>query len=392
MSDKPLNYAMIGGGTGSFIGAVHRKAAALDAQARLVAGAFSSSPERSLASAREIGVPEDRAYASYEDLIERERARKGDDRVDFVSIVTPNDTHFPIAKACLEAGFDVVLDKPATHTSVQADELAAIAAERGLVCCVTYNYSGNAMIRQASEMVATGTLGAIRKVFCEYHQGWLATPLEATGMKQAAWRTDPARAGLGGALGDIGTHAENLMTFVTGLEIGALCADLTSFVPGRQLDDDAAVLVRFKERDGVHAKGVLTCSQVCPGAGNDLVLRVYGDAGGLVWRQQTPETLEFTPVVEGGEGQTQVITRGGHGVSKRAAAASRIPAGHPEGYLEAFANIYLGAIELMRADREGREPGILGKDTPTIVEGARGVRFVEKCVESSHGGVSWVEC
>lgn len=378
---RPLRYAMIGGGTGSFIGAVHRKAAALDAQATLVAGALSSTPQRALESARDIGIPEDRAYPSWQDLLERESAKPRDERPDFISIVTPNDTHHPIARAALEAGFHVVLDKPATHTSAQADDLAALAKANDLLCAVTYNYSGNPMVRHAAQMIADGDLGAIRRINVEYHQGWLATPLEQTGMKQAQWRTDPKRAGLGGALGDIGTHAEHLMAFITGLEIDALCADLSSFVEGRRLDDDASVLLRFHNG----AKGVLTCSQVCPGEDNNLSIRVYAEKGSITWRQQSPEQLLVGAI----DAPTRTLVRGGPDLSPRATLASRIPAGHPEGYIEAFANIYLGVIEAIRCRRAGAPPSGLAAEVPTIEDARRSVRFIELCVESAAQGAAW---
>ncbi len=379
-----MNYAMIGGGKDSFIGAVHRKACALDGRARLVAGAFSSTPERSMESAREIGVPEDRAYGSWQELLSAEADREKHGRVDFVSIVTPNHLHFEPAKAALEAGFHVVCDKPFTVHPGQAEELIALADTHNLVCAVTYNYTGFPMVRHAAELVRTGQLGTIRKVFVEYHQGWLATPLESTGMKQAAWRTDPAKAGLGGSLGDIGTHAENLVSFVTGLEIESLCADLTSFVPGRELDDDASVLLRFADS---MAKGVLTCSQVCVGEGNELSLRVYGDQAGLTWNLHDPDTLTVAPL----EGDPVTLTRGGESLSDRAKAATRLPPGHPEGFIEAFANIYLGAIEAIDAKRAGRAPKGLGAEIPTAADGLRGVRFVETCVASAREGSRWVE-
>lgn len=379
-----LPYAMIGGGTGSFIGAVHRKAAALDGRLRLAAGAFSSTPERSRASAAEIGIAPDRAYGTWQQLIEAEAARTGPDRIAFVTIVTPNHLHFAPVKAALQAGLHVVCDKPFTVNVGQAEELAGLARDRGLVCAVTYNYSGYPMVRHASELVRTGMLGQVRKVFVEYHQGWLATPLEATGMKQAAWRTDPAQAGAGGSLGDIGTHAEQLVRFVTGLEIGSLCADLTAFVHGRQLDDDAAVLLRFNDS---LAKGVLTCSQVCIGEGNNLSLRVYGETGALTWRQERPDELVLAAL----GGEPRLLTRGSEGLGKRAKAATRLPPGHPEGFLEAFANLYAGVAEAIEAKRAGREPGPLARELPTAHDGLAGVRFVEACTSSAAAGSAWVE-
>lgn len=370
---KRLRYAMIGGGIGAFIGEVHRKAIALDGSAELVAGALSSSPEKSKQSAEQLGLNPDRSYGTYQELFERESQR--DDRVDFVSTVTPNDTHYPIAKMALEHGFHVVLDKPATHTSEQARELALLARSKGLLCFVTYNYTGYAMVRQAAAMVREGQLGTIRKVFVEYHQGWLASDLESSGQKQASWRVDPERAGLGGALGDIGTHAENLASFVTGLEIESVHADLSAFVPGRALDDDASVLIRY----GGGAKGVLTASQICIGEGNGLTLRVHGDTGSLWWRQETPDELRFCAL----DANPVIYSRGGADLHEDATISSRIPQGHPEGYLEAFANIYRGVVDAIKAERTGEKPSRLAELVPSIADGERGVRFVEMCVHSA---------
>ena len=367
-----LSYAMIGGGIGAFIGEVHRRAISLDDQAALVAGAFSSTPEKSKQSAEQLGLDPDRSYGSYQELFERESQRA--DRVDFVSIVTPNDTHYPIAKMALEHGFHVVLDKPATHTSEQAQELAQLARAKGLLCCVTYNYTGYPMVRQARAMIELGMLGTIRKVYAEYHQGWLANDLEASGQKQASWRVDPKRAGLGGALGDIGTHAENLVSFVTGLEPASMQASLHAFVPGRALDDDASVMIRFT--NGAHA--VLTASQICIGEGNGLTLRVHGDKGSLWWRQETPDELRFASLDQ----NPTIYSRGGPDLHDDATISTRIPQGHPEGYLEAFANIYKGAIDTIIAMRDATAPTRMAKLIPTIDDGLQGVRFVEKCVQS----------
>lgn len=383
---KPLKYGMVGGGQGAFIGAVHRMACALDQQAVLVAGALSSSPERSLASARDLGLSPDRSYPSWQEMLRTERARPAADRLDFVSIVTPNDSHYPIAKAFVEAGFNVVLDKPMVHTSEQATELVAAVERAGVVFAVTYNYTGYPLVKEAARLVRTGALGTIRKVFVEYHQGWLATRLEETGQKQAGWRTDPARSGVAGAVGDIGSHAENLVSTITGLRIESLCAEATTFVPGRRLDDDAAVLLRFHGG----ARGVLTCSQVCIGEENNLSIRVYGTAGALAWRQEEPNRLEFTAA----EGPRQVITRASGSVGPEAAAATRLPAGHPEAFIEAFANVYRGVFEAIRArPKAGSARGAPGETRisyPTVLDGARGVRFIERVIESSHAGSSWV--
>ena len=378
---RPLRYAMIGGGVDAFIGAIHRHAAALDARAVLAAGALSSTPERSLESAKALGLPPDRSYESYEQLIERETARPEPERVDFVSIVTPNHLHHPIAKACLQAGLHVVCDKPFTMTSAQSAELRDLATSTGLVCAVTYNYTGYPLVREMRSLIESGAIGPIRKVYAEYHQGWLATDLESSGMKQASWRTNPEQAGIAGALGDIGTHAENLVSFVTGLEIESLCADLTSFVPGRPLDDDASVLLRFKGG----AKGSLTCSQVCVGEENNLTLRIFGETGGLIWRQENPNVLERTSLA----GDRTLITRGGDR-SPTTNAATRLPPGHPEGFIEAFANVYRGVCDAIEAKRAG---GGVDTDnlTPTAHDGWRGVRFVELCVQSARDGASWIQ-
>lgn len=381
MSGNGLTYAMIGGGTGSFIGAVHRMAIALDGSARLVAGAFSSTPERSKESAAALGVDAERAYGDFAELVERESARE--DAVDFVVIVTPNHVHYEAAKACLEAGFHVVCDKPFTVTSAQARELRELAESKKRLCAVTYNYSGYPMVREAAELVRSGAIGAVRKCFVEYHQGWLSTDLAATGQKQASWRADPAKAGLGGALGDIGTHAEQLLRFVTGLEIESLCADTTSFVPGRVLDDDASVLMRLSGS----AKATLTASQICVGEANGFSIRVYGETGGLAWRQETPEQLVRTAL----DGSKTILSRGIEPLSSRATTASRLPSGHPEGFIEAFANIYRGVVEHIHAERSGSAPGGMAMQLPLAQDGERGVRFVEACVQSGKGEAVWVE-
>ena len=367
-----LRYAMIGGGVGSFIGAVHRKAIALDGAARLVCGAFSSTAERSRQSGIELGLDPSRAHADHRALLEAEAGN-----IDFVVIVTPNDSHFQIARDCLEAGVPVVCDKPFTTTSEQARELAGLARAKGVPCVVTYNYTGYPLVRHAAEIVSSGVLGGIRRSIFEYHQGWLATPLEQTGMKQAAWRTDPARAGLGGALGDIGTHAENLLCFVTGLEVQALCARLESTVAGRALDDDAAILMRMSNG----STATLSASQICVGEHNGLTLRVYGERGGLQWRQERPDEL----VVHRLDQPSQTLVRGGPGLGERARLATRIPSGHPEGYLEAFANLYAGVAELLT-----KGSGPLAAELPGPREGARGVRFIELAVESSRTG-GWLD-
>ncbi|WP_038200316.1 Gfo/Idh/MocA family protein [Xenophilus azovorans] len=381
---KRLRYAMVGGGQGAFIGAVHRKALALDGQAELVAGALASTPERAHASGRELGLADDRNHADWQALLDDELKRPADERIDFVSIVTPNHLHYPVAKAFAEAGLHVVCDKPLVHTSEQAAELARIVERSGSVFGVTYNYGGYPMVREARALVQSGAIGDIRKVVVEYHQGWLATKLEDGGdNKQAAWRTDPARSGAAGALGDIGSHAENLVATVTGLETERLCADLGTFVPGRRLDDDASMLLRF--RGG--ARGVLVVSQIAAGCENGLRLRVFGTTGTLDWRQEEPNTLLHAPL----DGPPRLLTRGSPWLSESARLATRLPAGHPEGFIEAFANVYLGVIAHIRALQQGAAPDPMLADYPTLADGARGVRFIERALESAASVQKWTD-
>lgn len=371
MSKRVLRLGMVGGGKDAFIGAVHRMAAALDGEYVLLAGALSSSPAKSVESGVAMGLAKDRSYPTWREMIRGEMARAAGDRIEVVSIVTPNSSHFEIAMGCVEAGLHVVCDKPLVVDSEQAEKLVAAVKKAGVVFGVTYNYTGYPLVRQAAAMVKRGELGEIRKVFVEYHQGWLATSLEKEGQKQAAWRHDPKLAGAGGAIGDIGTHAENLVATVTGLEIESLCADLTSFGPGRKLDDDASVLLRF--RGG--AKGVLTASQVCVGEQNNLTLRVHGTKGSLSWRQEEPNAMTWHKL----DGTTQVLSRAGAGLDERAAKATRLPPGHPEAFIEAFANVYRGVASAVRGENG---------EFPSVEAGARGVRFVERVVESRG---SWVK-
>jgi len=378
-----LKYGMVGGGQGAFIGAVHRKAAALDGKIELVAGALSSDPARALASGKDIGLEDGRNYESWEAMLEGEMMLHPDQRIDFVTIVTPNHVHYPVAKAFVQAGIHVVCDKPLVHTLEQAEDLIRAVETNRVVFAVTYNYTGYPMVRQARDMVRAGMLGHLRKVIVEYNQGWLATKLEDTQSKQADWRVDPARSGAAGAMGDIGSHAENLVSTITGLELSHLCADLTHFVEGRQLDDDGNLLLCFKGG----AKGVLIASQIQIGGENDLRIRVFGSKASLTWHQENPNYL----VYDGLEGPRQVLTRGSSYLSDSAKKATRLPAGHPEAFLEAFANVYLGATEAMRAHKEGRELGLLEGDYPTIFDGARGVHFIQKTVESSKSDVKWLE-
>lgn len=372
---------MVGGGRDAFIGAVHRKAMALDGQIELVAGALSSSPGKARASGRDLGLADDRNHGDWPSLLADELKRPPEERIDFVSIVTPNHVHFPVAEAFAEAGFHVVCDKPLVHTREQADALVAAVARQGTVFGVTYNYTGYPMVRQAREMVRSGQLGELRKVVVEYNQGWLASQLEDAGNKQADWRTDPARSGAAGAIGDIGSHAENLVASVTGLEIESLCADLSALVPGRMLDDDGSLLLRFK--GGV--RGVLIASQINTGLENDLRLRISGALGTLEWRQERPSELLHLPH----DGPKRILTRGSPWLCESAQRASRLPAGHPEGFIEAFANIYGGVVADIRARLAGIAADPLAADYPRVEDGARGVRFIERTVASSASEAKW---
>lgn len=378
---KRLKYAMVGGGQGAFIGAVHRKAIALDGQIDLVAGALSSSAEKAQASGRDLGLADDRNHARWEALLADELKRPAGERIDFVSIVTPNHVHFPVARAFAEAGIHVVCDKPLVHTSEQAAELQRVVDKSGVVFGVTYNYTGYPMVREARDLVRKGAIGEVRKVIVEYNQGWLATKLEGGDNKQADWRTDPARSGAAGAIGDIGSHAENLAATVTGLEIDSLCADLTAFVPGRRLDDDGNLLLRYANG----ARGVLIASQIEVGCENDLRLRVFGTTGTLDWRQEDPNYLVHAPI----DGPKRILTRGSPWLGESAKRASRLPTGHPEAFIEAFANVYLGVAAHIRALQAGQKPDPLTADYPTLADGARGVRFIEKTVESAASDRKW---
>ena len=380
--NRRLRYAMVGGGRDAFIGAVHRHALALDGQYEFAAGALSSSPEKAKASGRELGLADARNHGSWQALRADELARPVDERIDLVVIVTPNHVHYEVARAFVDAGFHVVCDKPLVHTSAQADDLVARVTARGTLFGVTYNYTGYPMVRQAREMVKSGTLGVIRKVIVEYHQGWLATQLEASHNKQADWRTDPARSGIAGAVGDIGSHAENLAATVTGLEIESVCADLTSFVAGRRLDDDANLLLRFSGG----ARGVLVASQIEVGQENDIRLRVFGERGTLDWRQEEPNHLVHSPI----DGPRLILTRNSPWLSEPARRACRLPPGHPEAFIEAFANLYAGVAVDLRSRLAGRGPAPReDADYPRIEDGARGVRFIEKTVESAASAQKW---
>jgi len=378
-----IRMGMVGGGQGAFIGGIHRIAAAIDQQIDLVCGAFSSTPEKSLASGKELGLDPGRCYGTFEEMMEKEKSLPVDGRMQFVSIVTPNHMHFPTAKAALEAGFHVLSDKPATFDLPQAKELKEIIAKSGLLYGLTHNYTGYPLVKEARDLVRSGKLGKIRKVVGEYPQGWLATRLEESDQKQAAWRTDPKRSGAAGCIGDIGTHVENLAEYITGLEIDELCADLTAFVDGRLLDDDGNILVRFKGG----AKGVLHASQISVGEENNLSIRIYGEKGGLEWHQNEPNTL----LVKWLEEPAQIYRTGLGYLGENAAYNTRTPPAHPEGYLEAFANIYRNFSDHVRAFGAGETPDEKVLDYPKIDDGIRGMAFIQATVDSSGKGATWTK-
>jgi len=381
MTARRLRLGMVGGGAGSFIGAVHRLAARMDDQYELVAGALSSDPARAASSAEALHIAPQRAYASFAAMAAAEAALPEGERIDAVSVVTPNDSHVPIARAFLEAGIAVICDKPLATSLAEARALANLVQASGLPFVLTHNYSGYPLVRQARAMVAAGELGQLRVIQVEYPQDWLTEPLEQTGQKQAAWRTDPARSGPAGCTGDIGTHAHQLACFVSGLRLEAVAADLSSFVPGRRLDDDARMLLRFA--GGV--RGMLWASQVAPGHENGLRLRVYGDKGALHWVQASPNEMSFTRYGE----PPRLLTRGMPGQSEAAARATRIPAGHPEGYLEAFAQIYTDAALWLRAHARGAPKPAECDSLPGIADGVAGMAFIEAALDSSQHDAGW---
>jgi predicted dehydrogenase len=374
-----IRLGMVGGGKDAFIGGVHRIAARIDDQFELVAGALSSSPEKARESGRLLGLDPERTYDDFATMAKREARRKNG--IEAVAIVTPNHMHAPAAREFLKRGIHVICDKPLTATLAEAKKLAKAAADSDALFILTHNYTGYPMVRQARAMVADGTIGTVRVVQVEYAQDWLATPVEETGSKQAGWRTDPARSGAGGSTGDIGTHAFNLASFVTGLRLQAVAADLQAFVPGRRVDDNGHVLLRFEGG----ARGILWCSQVATGNENALRLRIYGEKGGLEWAQEDPNYLWFTPLGQ----PKRLLTRGGAGAGLDAARVSRTPSGHPEGYLEGFANIYAEAARAILA-RRGGGPVPAEVLYPTIDDGVVGVAFVDACVRSSARNAAWV--
>ncbi|WP_128292272.1 Gfo/Idh/MocA family protein [Afifella aestuarii] len=374
MSQPRIRLGMVGGGPTALIGPVHRIAARMDDRFELVAGAFDSDPARGREFAETLRLAPERAYGTYEEMLEAEAAR--DDKIDAVVIVTPNFLHFPVAKAALEAGFHVICEKPMTTTLEEARTLAALVKETGKSFVLTHTYTGYPMVRQAREMVAAGEIGTLRRVEVEYLQDWLATAVENTGSEGAVWRTDPAKAGQGGAIGDVGTHAYNLAAFVAGEEPTHLLAELASLVSGRSVDDDAMIMMRYASG----AKGAILASQVLPGNGNNLSIRIYGDKGGLEWWQERPEELWFTRLGE----PRQLLRRNGAGATAAAIAGSRVPAAHPEGYLEAFANIYSDAADALRSP-----PG--SEFIPNADDGVRGLAFVAACLASDRDGNVWTK-
>ena len=376
MSSEKIRLGIVGGGIGAFVGSIHRIAARLDDRYELLAGALSSEPKRAADSAAELGIDPRRSYASFEEMAKKEGKLKHG--IEAVAIVTPNHLHCAVAKAFLEAGIHVICDKPMSSSLEDAEQIEKIVEGSGLIFAITYNYSGYPMVRHAREMVAAGKLGNIRVIQVEYAQDWLATNIEAEGQKQAAWRTDPTRAGTGGSIADIGTHAFHLAEFISGLEAKSLLADLDTFVAGRSLDDNANILLHYSNG----AKGMLWSSQVASGQENALRIRLFGDKGGLEWAQEDPNYLQYRPLRE----TRQILTRGGPAVGETAARATRIPAGHPEGFLEGFANLYRDIADMIEASRTGKSLTTL---VPDVTDGVKGVRFVEKAVSSNAAGSIW---
>jgi predicted dehydrogenase len=380
---RKLKMGMIGGGKNAFIGAVHRIAANMDGLIELHCGAFSSNPELSLESGKELGLADDKCYGSYTQMIENEAKLPKNERMDFVSIVTPNHAHFAPAMLALENGFHVVLDKPMTLTLAEAKLLEQKVKETGLYLCLTHTYSGYPMVKQARSMVAENDFGNIRKIMVEYPQGWLSTNFESGGNKQAAWRTDPSKSGISGCMGDIGTHAAHLAEYISGLKITDLCADINTVVANRRLDDDGNVLLKFDNG----ANGILVASQIAAGEENSLKIKVYGEKGGLEWHQMEPNTL----MVKWLDSPTQLYRTGNGYLSQIAAFNTRIPSGHPEGYLEAFGNLYKNFALTLQSKLEGKEPTANILDFPTVKDGVRGMAFIENVIASGKSTQKWTE-
>lgn len=383
MQNRKLRMGMIGGGPGAFIGAVHRIAASMDGEIELVCGTFSSDPEKSKQAGEMLYLQSNRVYSSYKEMIRSEAELPAAERMDFVSIVTPNHLHFEPAKLALENGFHVVLDKPMTFDLSEALQLKEVVAKSGKIFCLTHTYTGYPMVKEARQQIASGKFGKIRKVYVEYPQGWLSTYLEGAEHKQASWRTDPSKSGIAGAMGDIGTHAFNLAEYVTGLKVVKICADINSIVEGRKLDDDGAVLLNFENG----ASGVLFATQVAAGEENNIKIRVYGEKGGIEWKQGDANSL----LVKWLDKPAEVWRTGTGYVSSYASHNSRVPAGHPEGYLEAFANHYRNFALYTKARINGTESKQEWEDFPGIEEGVRGMLFVEKIIESGKSNIKWIE-
>jgi predicted dehydrogenase len=381
--DRKIRMGMVGGGKDAFIGQIHRMAASLTEKIELVCGAFSSTPEKSKASGKDFFLPPEKTYGTYEEMFAKEKALAVGERMDFVTIVTPNHVHFPVAKAALENGFPVVCDKPMTFNLAEAKELEALVGKTGLPFALTHNYTGYPMVKQARELVLSGKLGKVRKIVVQYPQDWLSTLKEAEDNKQAEWRTDPARSGASGCIGDIGTHAENLAEYITDLEIDEVCADFTTFVKGRKLEDDGNILIHYKGG----ARGVLIASQISPGEENALRIRVYCEKGALWWRQQEPNTLTVKWLDEPG----QVYRTGLDYNTERATEGKWLPSGHVEGYLEAFAIIYKNFAQSLAARLSGEKASALSLDFPGVKEGVRGMAFIESVVESASSDKKWTK-
>ncbi|MDH4218401.1 MAG: Gfo/Idh/MocA family oxidoreductase [Candidatus Aminicenantes bacterium] len=376
-----LTYGMVGGGQGAFIGDVHRKAIAMDGKAELVAGCFSQDHQNTLATGEMLGLDKDRLYSTFEGMMEAEGKRE--DKIDFVVIVTPNNTHFAISKLAMENGIHVVCDKPLTTVSADAEKLERLSAKKDLLFCVTYTYTGYPVVKHLREMIAKGDLGVIRFINAEYPQEWLSTPLEKTGQKQAAWRTNPELTGASNCVGDIGSHIENMVSYLTGLKVQSLCARLDTFVEGRILDDNASILVDYAGG----AKGLYWSSQIAVGHDNGLRVRVYGTKGSVEWCQEHPNYAKICYL----DKPTEIISRGRDSMYPHAQSYSRVPAGHPEGYFEAFANIYSTFCKALGKKLAGESLTTEDMDYPGVGEGVQGVRFIERCVESSKKGAVWTD-
>lgn len=373
---------MVGGGPDAFIGAVHRRAAAMDGTIELVCGAFSSIPEKSRATGKSLFLYPDRVYADYTSMIKAEKKLPSEKRMQVVSIVTPNHLHFGPAKMALENGFHVIIDKPLCLSVAEAKQLVKVVEKTGLILALTHTYTGYPLVKEARQLIRGGVFGKIRKVYVEYTQGWLSVPIEKTGHKQAAWRSDPKLSGLGGAIGDIGTHAFNLAEYVTGSSITGVCADLRSIVKGRVLDDDASMLINFVNG----ASGVLVATQVAAGEENNLFIRVYGEKGGLEWRQEEPNTL----ILKWPDKPREFVRAGSSYLSNAARLNTRTPSGHPEGYLAAFANVYQSFARAVQDFKPGRKTDVAKYDFPDVNDGLRGMAFIEACVKSSKQKQKWV--